>query len=669
MNRHLNLFSIVVGAIMLAVLAGCQPQQPIFLHQRGNIASHYIASETRLEYPDTEVPHLDDVMNSLAPLTLDNQDPSEGEWLLTLDEVRQMAMENSKVLRQLNGVNYSANGMSGMPSLLLDYPSSVATVWDPAIIESNPNAGVQATLAAYDTIWSNELSWNKSNSPFNNTFYYPNKNKTETGTFQSTLSKTVATGGNVYASAGAGYDWGNSDQRYFPSAWTSYVQAGFSQPLLRGAGVEYNRIAGPNGSPGNSNGVLLARINEDIALVDLELAVRDFLQDIEETYWNLYYAYRSLSAAGSGLNAALQSWRSIEASYEAGHRQGTTQNLAQAARNYQQFRVSVQEAQNNLYKNERALRYMIGIAATDGRLIKPIDEPTIAKVKYNWEEITAEALARAPELRKQKWTVKKRELELIAQRNYLLPQVDFEGYYKFNGMGKDLIDPSNHRSNAIGSLVHDKYHDWSLGISSSIAIGFRQEMAAVRNAELMLARERAILQEQEFELSHNMADLYADLDRTYNLIEDYLTVLRAARTEFRAVSSSFIIGNSTLYEVLQAQQLLAEAETNYYRMVIDYNLAIVNLNYQKGSLLEYNGITLAEGPWANKAYFDAYRRARERDAAHYLDYGFSEPPAFSRGVYPQNQGTDPTIIPDANHSQENQSEEKNQENNFNLTTE
>ena len=80
-------------------------------------------------------------------------------------------------------------------------------------------------------------------------------------------------------------------------------------------------------------------------------------------------------------------------------------------------------------------------------------------------------------------------------------------------------------------------------------------------------------------------------------------------------------------------------------MVIDYNLAIMKLNYRKGSLLEYNGVTLAEGPWPMKAYFDANTRAQERDAGHYINYGMTEPRVVSRGAYPQIQGTDPTIVP------------------------
>ena len=60
-------------------------------------------------------------------------------------------------------------------------------------------------------------------------------------------------------------------------------------------------------------------------------------------------------------------------------------------------------------------------------------------------DIHAEGLARSVELRRQKWRVKQRELELIAARNQLLPRLDVNGIYRFVGLGQDLFNnnPSN----------------------------------------------------------------------------------------------------------------------------------------------------------------------------------------------------------------------------------
>ena len=51
--------------------------------------------------------------------------------------------------------------------------------------------------------------------------------------------------------------------------------------------------------------------------------------------------------------------------------------------------------------------------------------------------------------------------------------------------------------------------------------------------------------------------------------------------------------------------------------------------------MEYNGIGFEEGPWPQKAYWDAMGRARERDAGTYIDYGWTRPKVISRGEIPQ----------------------------------
>ena len=132
------------------------------------------------------------------------------------------------------------------------------------------------------------------------------------------------------------------------------------------------------------------------------------------------------------------------------------------ASQYFLFRSTAEQSLNSLYATEAKLRYLLGLAATDGRLIRPKDEPTTAKVAFDWYEVLSEGLARSVELREEKWIVKRRELELIAAKNFLLPRVDFVGQYRWLGMGNRLdgansldLDDMQHRqdSNAYRTLM------------------------------------------------------------------------------------------------------------------------------------------------------------------------------------------------------------------------
>ena len=52
-----------------------------------------------------------------------------------------------------------------------------------------------------------------------------------------------------------------------------------------------------------------------------------------------------------------------------------------------------------------------------------------------------------------------------------------------------------------------------------------------------------------------------------------------------------------------------DADQGYLRSVIEYNKAITELNFRKGTLLQANSIYLAEGEWNPGAYEDAKKRA------------------------------------------------------------
>lgn len=636
MSRQFPLSIPITVFLLLSV--GCRPQQPFYFGEDGDL-SHYVGVATEIDYPDVEVESLGDVNGALPPLTLDNPEPKE-IWDLPLQEAVHIALANAKVIKSLGGVAFGPTGAQGEPSALLGQAAAIPTVFDPARTESDPRFGVEGVLAAFDTQFTTSIFWEKNDTPQNTAGvlaeFRPPAFEQDLGTFQAQLAKTNATGGTVALRHNVRYEWNNIALRQFPSDWTANVEAQINQPLLQGAGVQFNRIAGPGSIPGFYNGVMIARLRTDIALTDFEEGVRDLTRDVERAYWELYYAYRRLDAVVAGRDSALQTWRQVYAKYVVGAKGGGAQDEAQARQQYFRFRSAVEESLSNLYRTENNLRYIMGIAATDGRLIRPGDEPTTADVNFDWCEIHNEALVRSVELRRQKWVVKQRELELLASKNFLLPRLDAVARYRWLGLGDTLIDPDDDRSNAYGEMTGGNFQEWQLGIEGRIPIGFRRELSGVRNAQLNLSRDRAVLQEQELELSHQLSSAVRELEDSYHITQTNFNLRVAAEQEVQAVAAAYEQGTVTLDLLLLAQQRLAEAENDYYRSLIDYNQAIAGIHFRKGSLLEYNGVCLAEGPWPGKAYFDARRLARARDAGIYLDYGFTRPRVISRGPIEQH---------------------------------
>jgi outer membrane protein TolC len=694
MNQTYRKFwSLVLSGSVLAT--GCKPQQPFYCKD-GNL-SHYLGVATEIEYPDVEEPKLDEVNCALPPLTLKNNENYK-MWDLTLEEAVHITLCNSQVMRKLGvGLAGSAqslgigNSEESLSRNLIN-SAAVTTTYDPALTESTTGlsvgdpfngSGVEAALSAFDAQLDSSVTWNKNDRPQNRGGsaiggFSPAIFDQDLGSFTSGITKTAADGTQFSFRNNTSYEGNNLPSgpgqfQQFQSSWSTNFEAGFSRPLLQGAGTQYNRIAGPltfqqyAAGVGNPiDGVMIARLRTDESLTDFEGGVISLMLDVEATYWELYFKYRDLAAKKLGRDSALQTWKTTAALLRTGSRGGSADREAESRSQYFSFRAQVETALTELYRTENRLRYLMGLSMSDGRLIRPADEPTTARVAFDWSGIHCEALTRRVEIRKEKWEVKQRELELIAARNLLLPRLDAVGTYRWLGLGNDLvaqnstqfIDPAtnlpSNGSSAFGVLDSGDFQEWQLGLQLSVPIGFRRELSGVRHQELLIARERALLQDLELEVSHQLGDSIRDVDLNYGLAQTNFNRRVAAEKEVQAVSAAYEAGRVTLDLLLDAQSRRAQAESDYYRALIDYNKAIMEVHYRKGSLLDYNGIYLAEGPWPGKAYFDALREARKRDAAMYLDYGYTRPNVLSRGPIEQgcSNGCDSGCPSDAPESME-----------------
>ncbi|MCG8586841.1 MAG: TolC family protein, partial [Pirellulales bacterium] len=592
----------------------------------------------------------DEVKGSHAPRTL--KDPQEQDtWDLSLEEAIRISLENGKVLREL--------GARLINDPLLDNPTAIGTVYDPSIIETGQGTsvagtGVEAALAEFDARLESSLFWEKVDQPQNSdvTDIFPATRVEDVATFGLAIRKRTASGGEFSVTNATIYTDSNLPTRSTPQDYSLDFGLNFRQPLLQGRGVQFNRTVGPNSGHDaffGFNGVAIARIRHDVSLADFENKVHNFVKSVEEAYWDLLFAYHDLESQKTGRESALATWKKVHAKFIAGLGGGDAAEEAQSREQFFLFQSRVEQALTTLYRAESELRFLMGLAQSGGRLIRPADEPTTAKVAFDWSDIMCESLVRSVPIRQRKWEIKRRELELAGAKNFLMPRLDVVGNYNFLGLGEKLVrrdrvstTDSFAGTYAYQDLTTGDHQEFGVGLEFSMPIGFRRELSGVRHYELLLAKERALLQEQELSLSHELADALRELENQYALAETNFNRLVAAQRQVEAVGAKYRAGagNVTLDLLLDAQRRRSEAETEYYRSIVEYNIAIALVHFRKGSLLEYNNVLLAEGPWPQKAYFDAKRQARKRDASMYLDYGFTRPKVFSRGPYAQHGGVE-----------------------------
>jgi len=574
-----------------------------------------------IEYPEVAecaTPVTVAAESTAAPRAL--TDPSKLQTLdLTLNEAVAMAMQNSPVIRSIGGSVATGGGANAQVGGGVQgggaTPGFASTIYDPALTATS-GQGTEAALAAYDAQYTTSLNWFTTDQPNNietgglGGAFTPAVTVGTAANYRGQLQKRTATGAQFTLRHIVNYDRNNRPFRQFNSDFTGWVEAEWRQPILRGAGLQYNRIVGDAQLPGQYNGVLVARINEDVALADFEANVIQLVSDVELAYWDLWTAYRLLEANVKGRESALKTYQYQAARLEVGA--GRQDEEAQAQSQFYQFQATVQNrlaSNNGLYASEQRLRYLLGLPATDERLIKPATAPMDAKVVYDWNSALAQALDRRASIRRQRFQVKRRELELYASRLNKRPQLDLVGLYRWRGLGDNLIGDGDEPLDGLyASITGGNYQEWQAGFEFALPVGLRRASAAVANARLALRRERAVLAETELSISHSLSDAARAVELTFQLVETNYNRYQSDLRQASVLERRYLDGLDNINFLLQAQRQVVVSESDFYRALANYNLAIRDLHREKGSLLAYNQVQLAEGPWAAGASTDAYEK-------------------------------------------------------------
>ena len=629
----------LLAVLVLLALGGCLsgPRELTYLDEAD--LSHYRDVATRIVDPNSDDDRAETSRRAeMAAEPRRLSQPGQQEiWDLSLQETMKLGLKNSEIIRE-SGTFLSPSNR------LLNNPEFAASVFNPAIQETNVQfgqRGVEAASADFDATFSSSMTWGGSSSiqRINNLGLSAGDTLDEdTGRFRASLSKITGAGTQMSLSHNWDYTANNQPNQLFPSSFFGTAQSPtlglqMRHPLLAGAGTEYTQIAGPRlgrfggatSIVGVNQGVVISRINSDITLTDFEVAIRNLVKDIEDQYWDLHLAYRVYHTQKVALDSSEQTWRMVQ-----GDPRRPAAEKAQARDNYFEIKGQTESARSDLYSAESRLRRLIGLPVNDGRIIRPSDEPITAQFTPDWKSSLVDALTRRVELRRQKWSIKSLQLQLTAAESLTRPQLDVVLGYNVNGFGDDLLGQTNrpHR-NAYRSLADGNFTGWEAGVQFNMPLGMRTAQAQVRNLELRLAKARKALDEQEVEISHELAAAFQALDRAWATAQIGFNRRKAATESVRAYQAEYENGRTSADLLLRAQVSLAQAEIAYFSSLVEYNKAISELQYRKGASLEHNSVQLAEGPWNNQAaYRDALRRAEARSHGSRSKLIHAEPEPF-----------------------------------------
>jgi outer membrane protein TolC len=612
----------LVLALATAVLAGCSQQRP-FVASGPPAAKNRELDEKLLKQVSYEevVDPASEVLSDPPPFAIDAQYSTIDYWDLTLDQAIQTALSNSTVLRDLG-------------ARIIQTPELTPTIYGPSITVTDPRFGKEAALSAFDAQLGTRAFFEKNDRILNNTLLGGGTNffLQDLWRIESEIRKRAATGTEFIVRHNIEDDLNNAPSNIFGTAgliqdhaWTWNWEAEIRQPLLAGHGVEYNRIAGPDATPGLYNGVLLARVNTEISAAEFQLALRDYLSNVENAYWELLFAYRDLEVKKNARARALETWQQLKELNRQGIAGAEVDKVAQAAEQYFRFSQEVETALSGrllegtrdfngstggtfqgtggIYVAERRLRLIMGIPINDGRLIRPSTEPTTANVVMAWDELAAGSLAKRTELVQQRLRIRRRGLELRASENFTKPDLDLVGRYRRRGFGNHLYDPYFSIPSPL-QVVDAGTNEWQFGVEFNMPLGLRQGHVAVANARLALAREHAVLDEMERQIVHDVSNAVAEKARTYQLVQTAFNRRTFALQQYTVLSSQAVRESARGRRIdfnllLDAERRLADAESDYYRSLVAYAVALKNVYLESGSLMEYCNVHFSDTPEAN----------------------------------------------------------------------
>jgi len=196
------------------------------------------------------------------------------------------------------------------------------------------------------------------------------------------------------------------------------------------------------------------------------------------------------------------------------------------------------------------------------------------------------ALDHRPELHEAKLTVKKAKIAVGQAKNQALPQADLTFRYTVDGLGESAHD-------AFSEVTKNDFHTYFISVQLELPIGNRARRAAERRSRLQhsqaVAQLKKVFEDVIFDVNIRVRAVQTSYDQiqpefeSVEASDDQVAAIRA-----RAEAKNFV----QLNQELNALQALAASRRSLLRSLIDYSVAIVDLERAKGTLPEYDNIVL-----------------------------------------------------------------------------
>jgi outer membrane protein len=397
-------------------------------------------------------------------------------------------------------------------------------------------------------------------------------------------------------------------------ALNSSFKATFSQHLLQGFGFA-----------ANTRFIRIAKNNRELTDVAFRLQIIDSVDQIENIYWDLVYAYENARVQNESLAFAQKTLSDTKKQVEIGSLAPIETVRAQST--VAQDQQLVTAAQTNLQLEQLLMKNALTRTLKDPALATadviptstmeiPPEEPIVPT-----EDLINEALRHRAELVESRIDLNSRELSNKAVRSALLPTLDLFAYYGGAGVGGDQnpinvcsnpqtelqlefgcasntipneppVFPTTSIGNTLNQLVNSTSPDKGVGLQLNIPLRNRAAQAVQIRSELEYRQAQMRLQQIENQVGIEIRNAQYAVQQNRASVDSAQAAAELARQSLDAEQKKYQFGTSTTTLVLQYQSQLATSESALVNATVAYEKSRIELDRATGTLLDHHGISV-----------------------------------------------------------------------------
>src|ERR1017187_3730919 len=400
-------------------------------------------------------------------------------------------------------------------------------------------------------------------------FGIPNKSVIDSGSLS--VSDTVITGGTLTAN----YQLLRSDYSpafFLPNpAFGSTASISVAQPLLQGAGTDYNRAA-----------IERARIGVRLSNLNFKSTVLMMIYNVETTYYNLLYQRGQYKVQEEELKQAQQLLDENTIKRQTG---GLTDL------DVMQARAGVASAQNQLILDEQSvhnsednLLQLLGDRQFKSA-VGNVDFPNVGEPDVSFERSYKLARDNGPNLAIAQATIDQFKLDALKAKRNTLPELNVNGGLSYNSNAATAIQ------SVTGSWPG---YNWNAGVTISIPWEMRANRALYRQALASVHSQEVAYDQADQNLVVLVRGAIRGVQTNIASVRSSAENTKFAMKAYELQKAEFDAGLATSYLVLQAQNTLETARVSELQAKVNLLSAIADLRFLEGSSLQLYRISLPE---------------------------------------------------------------------------